>query len=112
MRGTGVPIGERAAASSADSTRIHLSLSDRPDTSGHATKRTEQTGLPLHCWVHHQDTAAAPWEAPDRTPGLLMQWQHDGARWWGLVMMAVYDHGQPVVYQRLVPSERLSPVVT
>ncbi len=61
---------------------------------------------PLHCWVSRP---AAGTSATERSPGVLIEWQHDGGRWWGLVVFVAEDDGQMTVVTRLVAAESLTP---
>ncbi len=82
----GAPIGQRVSGDSA---------AKQP------SDKATRADPPLHCWVTHPGT--------DRCPGVLVEWQHDGDQWWGLVVFVADDKGRSVVVTRLVPAAALSP---
>ena len=116
----GLPIGERVSAATralhqtaAHQTAAHQTAAHQ--TAGHsaglvtpvATERPTRAEPPLHCWVTHPADQAA--DAARRSPGVLVEWQHDGDRWWGLVVFVADDSGHSMVVTRLVPAETLAP---
>jgi hypothetical protein len=95
MRGTGVPLEDRALARSGT-----LPLPSREPAAG----REGRADPPLHCWVSHPDDPSAA-----RSPGVLVEWRHRDDRWWGLVVFVTDDGGHPAVVTRLLPAGVLSP---
>lgn len=98
MRGEGIPIGRRALAG----VPAAAPAEREPLRGGH---RAEP---PIHCWVHSA-TGGGPGSDDTRSPGVLVEWRHDGTRWWGMVVFVVDEGPGPAVVTRLMPAESLSP---
>ncbi len=74
-------------------------IGGRPGRRQSPGRRSGASAPPVHCWVA---------TAEGRCPGVLIEWQHDGDRWWGLAAYVTTGR-RPVLLSQLVPAEALSP---